>query len=60
MTNDQQSAESFRLRAEALRTLADMDVDAKNRDTLCGIAESYERIAGAIEAINRSKSSLKA
>lgn len=46
--------ESFRLRAEQLRSLADLDLDMDNRDMLCGIADGYDRLANSLDAFNPS------
>ena len=52
MSEEQDLARSYRLRAEELRTLADLDRDRRTRETLLGIARDYDRMAQSFEAID--------
>jgi hypothetical protein len=51
-------AQSYRIRAEELRTLAEMDEHAKTKEQLIGVARDYDRMAETLEAIDRTNKTL--
>ena len=56
VTKEQESAERYRVRAEELRVIAEMDRNEETRQILLGIARDYEKMAismDKIEATNR-------
>ena len=59
MSEELKLAQGYRLRAEALRTLADMDDNRKTSDALKGVAKDYERIVETLELIDRTNRSMK-
>ena len=44
-------AEAYRLRAEEIRTTADITRDVQCRETLERLADGYERLAGNLERV---------
>jgi hypothetical protein len=58
MTRLPQLTRSFKERAEALRTIADMEVREHTSKTLLRIANDYDRMADCAEAIERSHNAL--
>ena len=51
MSKEREIAETYRLRAQELRALADLDQKVKTRDTLMGVAKAYDRMALTLEDI---------
>ena len=58
MTEEQRLAQSYRIRAEELRTLAEMDDHTKTNTVLIGVAQDYDRMAETLEAIDRTNITL--
>jgi predicted glycosyltransferase len=50
MVEKRRSPQGYRMRAEMLRTLAEMDDHSSNRRMLLQIADDYDRMAETIEA----------
>lgn len=51
MNRDRNAAEHYRLRAEEVRTLAEMDEHCHTRELLLSVAGTYERMAITYENI---------
>jgi hypothetical protein len=58
MSREEQLARSYRIRAEELRTIADMDDHIHTREVLMRVAKDYDRMAENMEAIERSNKRL--
>ena len=54
MDNLRRLSDSYRLRAEELRTIAEMDLCVSTSKQLVSIARSYEQMAACADAIARS------
>ena len=54
MTEEPEAAERFRRRAEEVRTIAEQVRDKLVKDSLMKIAADYERMATALNAVERS------
>ena len=58
MTEQKRIAESYRLRAEELRTIADLDRHSQTYEALSKVASDYELMAQSLDAIDRTKRTL--
>ena len=52
---EERLAESYRLRAEELRTLAELDGQPHTREMLLRVASDYEKMALSVASIAQSK-----
>lgn len=53
------TAASYRLRAEELRTLSDLDCHPQTRNALVEIAKSYDQMARNVDYLDRSNETLR-
>jgi hypothetical protein len=51
MSYERDIAESYRVRAEALRTIAEIDEHSQTREALERVARDYERMAASMDKI---------
>jgi len=51
MSYERTIAESYRVRAEEIRTIAEMDGNAQTREALERIATDYEKMAASMDGI---------
>ena len=51
----QETARRYRLFAEELRTIAEMDRDPGTSGRLLGVARDYDRMASSMDAVNESR-----
>ena len=59
MSEELDTAQRYRVRAEELRSIAAEDLTHSNREALERIARDYERMARTLEAIDLSNRSLR-
>ena len=59
MSDAVQLAESYRSKAEELRSIADTDEHVRTQEELRRLALDYERIAETLDAIGRTKNVLR-
>lgn len=59
MSTETDIAASYRVRAEEIRTIAEMDRDVITRKVLEDVARDYEEMARTMEAIDRTNVSMK-
>ena len=59
MSDERSIAESYRLRAEELRTIAQMDDRGKTRETLIRVADDYDRMAATMEGIATTNEAMR-
>lgn len=59
MSTETDIAASYRVRAEEIRTIAEMDRDVITRKVLEDVARDYEEMARTMEAIDRTNVSIK-
>jgi hypothetical protein len=59
MSEEANTARRYRAHAEELRAIADGEREANTKDTLLRIAEDYERMAGTLDAIDRTNKAMK-
>ncbi len=59
MSEELDTAERYRLHAEELRVMAEDKHGLENRKVLLGIAISYEKMAGSLEAIDATNTLLR-
>jgi hypothetical protein len=59
MSEETNTALRYRRHAEELRVIAEHEREPTTRDALMRIAEDYERMAGTLEAIDRTNKAMK-
>jgi hypothetical protein len=59
MSEESATAARYREHAEELRVIAEHEREPKTRDALLRIAEDYERMAGTLDAIDRTNKAMK-
>ena len=58
MRQENEVARRYRLFAEELRSIADMDRDHTTSQKLLGVARDYDRMAASMDAIGMSRDNL--
>ena len=59
MSEELRLAQSYKIRAKDLRTLAEMDDHTRTKAKLMNVAQEYDRIAETMELIDRTNKTLK-
>jgi hypothetical protein len=59
MSEEANTALRYRQHAEELRAIAQSEGEPKTKDTLLRIAEDYDRMAGTLDAIDRTNKAMR-
>jgi hypothetical protein len=58
LSDEQELAQSYRIRAEELRTISELDENRHTRDMLVEVAKDYDRMATTMDAIDHTNKTM--